>query len=70
MVLSDPAWERLDVLAAEAAQRGVRFKVVGTSSVYHPNPRPYYMSCPLESLVARIIRSANTRGSIRALEDG
>lgn len=69
MVLSNPAWERLDELAAEAAQRGVNFRVVGTSSVYHPNPRSYYLSCPLESLVAKIIRSANTRGSIRALED-
>ena len=69
MLLSGPAWQRLDELAEEAKQRGFAFHVVGTSSICHPNPPEYYLSCSLEPLIARIIQSVNTRGSIRALED-
>ncbi len=69
MILSGPAWARLDSLADEAKARGFAFHVVGTSSICHPNPPSYYHSCSLEPLMARIIRSVNTRGSVRALED-
>lgn len=68
MLLSGPAWDRLNGLAEAAAARGVSFKVVGTSSVPHRDPPNWYASFGLEPLIAQVIRSVNTRGSVRALE--
>ncbi len=68
MLLSGPGAERLQVLHDEAVQRGVTLKVVGTSSVEHPELPDWYCSWALEPLLADVIRSVNTRGSVRAVE--
>ncbi len=68
LLLSGPAWERLHGLAAEAARRGTDFQVVGTSGITHPQTPAWYREFALEPLLARVIRSVNTRGSVRAAE--
>ncbi len=67
-LLSGPATERLDLMAAKALDRGVHFQVFGTSSVQHPQPRPWYRSFAIDPLLAEVVRSINQRGSVRALE--
>ena len=68
-LLSGKAWERLDMLYRESLERGVTFRVAGTSSVVHPSTPDWYACCGLEPLLARVIRSVNERGSVRALEE-
>ncbi len=67
-LLSGPGWERLTELHAEATSRGVRFAIAGTTSVLHPYPPTWYTAFSLEALLADVIRSVNSRGSVRALE--
>ena len=67
-LMSGPAWSRLEGLAAQAADRGVRFGVVGTNGVIHRDAPAWYQSVPIEELLADVIRSVNTRGSVRAVE--
>ncbi|MGF1510727.1 MAG: ribose-phosphate diphosphokinase [Myxococcota bacterium] len=67
-VMSGPAWARLEQLKAEADERGVRFAACGTSSIAHPSAPGWYHSFPLSRLLAEVIRSVNTRGSVRAVE--
>ena len=69
VLLSGEGRPRLEALRDEAERRGVSLRVVGTSSVEHPELPAWYASWPLEPLLAQVIRSVNTRGSVRALED-
>jgi len=69
VLLSGPGAERLQELHDEALGRGVSLRVVGTSSVEHPTLPAWYDSWPLEPLLAEVIRSVNTRGSVRAVEE-
>lgn len=70
-VLSPPAWERLGGVAERAAAEGWRFTAVGSSAVQHPGAPPWYQEFPIETLLAKVIRSINTRGSgTRAQEEG
>jgi ribose-phosphate pyrophosphokinase len=68
LLASDPAWERLHALAAEAQGRGVAFRLVGTSGIRHAHPPGWYRDFAIEPLLAGAIRSINTRGSVRAVE--
>jgi ribose-phosphate pyrophosphokinase len=67
VLLSGEGRERLRVLAGEAEQRGFRLRVASTGSVLHPDEVGLHCM-PLEPLLADVIRSVNTRGSVRALE--
>lgn len=69
LVLSGPAWARLGDLREQAKSRGRDLRVVGTSTVRHKEPPSWYREFPIEQLLARVIRSVNTRGSVRALEE-
>jgi ribose-phosphate pyrophosphokinase len=69
-LMSGPAWDRLAQLEAEAEDRGVRFAVAGTCSVQHPNPPDWYYRFSLEPLLTDVIARVNSRGSVRAVEDG
>ncbi len=69
MLLSGPAWSRLEALRAEAVSKGRDLQVIGTSSVIHPDAPAWYHSYALEPLLAQVVRRVNTRGSVRALED-
>lgn len=69
-IMSGPAWERMDGLAADAAKRGVRFAMAGTCSVQHAHPPPWYHCFSLEPLLTDVVSRVNTRGSVRAIEDG
>ena len=68
-LLSGPAWSRLHALRAQAEQEGWRFTVVGTSAVTHPEAPSWYRSYPLEPLMARVIRSIHSRGSVTRVQD-
>jgi len=69
VLLSGPGPERLQALHDDATRRGVTLRVVGTSSVEHPELPDWYASWPLEPLLADVIRSVNRRGSVRAVEE-
>jgi ribose-phosphate pyrophosphokinase len=68
LLLSGEGRERLSRLQVEAATRGHSFRVASTGSVVHPAPAAWMASMGLEPLLADVIRSVNTRGSVRALE--
>lgn len=68
MLLSGAGMQRLLNLRAQAEAKGVRLRVAGTSSVLHPTAPEWYATFALEPLLARVIRSVNERGSVRALE--
>lgn len=68
-LLSGPAWARLGTLRQQAEDEGWSFTVVGTSAVTHPDPPPWYRSYPLEPLLARVIRSIHSRGSVTRVQD-
>jgi len=63
-VLSGPAWLRLHTLKQEASARGCDFNFVGTSSIPHEQPPDWYRNFSLEPLLARVVRSVNTRSSV------
>lgn len=67
MLMSGPAWKRMASLRELASQRGVDFQLLGTSSVLHPQAPDWYRSMPLEPLLAKVVRSVNTRGSVRGV---
>jgi len=68
-LMSGPAWSRMRALAMQARERGVRFRMVGTTGVAHPEAPEWYHSFPIEPLLADVVRSVNARGSVRALEE-
>lgn len=68
-LLSGPAWSRLQALREQAEQEGWRFTVAGTSAVTHPEAPDWYCSYPLEPLMARVIRSIHSRGSVTRVQD-
>lgn len=67
-LMSRPAWARLKALRLEAERKGVRLEVVGTTGILHPEAPPWYHAFPIEPLLADVVRSVNTRGSVRAVE--
>lgn len=67
-LLSGPGWDRLRDLRAEAEARGVSLRLAATSSVVHRGAPPWLSTFGLEPLLAEVIRSVHTRGSVRALE--
>lgn len=68
-LMSGSAWSRMRALAMQARERGVGFQMVGTTGVVHPDAPPWYHAFPIEPLLADVVRSVNTRGSVRALEE-
>jgi ribose-phosphate pyrophosphokinase len=68
LLLSGTGRATLETLHQEAAARGRTLRVAGTSSVLHPDPPPWMSFFGLEPLLAQVISSVNTRGSVRALE--
>jgi ribose-phosphate pyrophosphokinase len=68
LVLSGGGCDRLQALHDEAVTRGVTLRVVGSSSIMHPQMPGWYQSWALEPLLAQVIRSVNSRGSVRAVE--
>ncbi|MCB9764911.1 MAG: ribose-phosphate pyrophosphokinase [Alphaproteobacteria bacterium] len=68
-LLSGPAWARMGAIADQAEAEGWRFTVVGTSSVHHPDPPPWYREYAVEPLVAKVIRNINRRGSVTRLQE-
>ncbi|MEZ4321117.1 MAG: ribose-phosphate diphosphokinase [Myxococcota bacterium] len=69
MLLSGPGWARLEDLRRRAEERGTSLEVVGTSGIHHPDPPAWYREFPIEPLLAKVVRSVNTRGSVRAVEE-
>jgi phosphoribosylpyrophosphate synthetase len=68
LLLSPPGAARIEALRADAAQRGVSFSLAATNTVqpaYAPVDVHWF---GIEPLLARVIHSVNTRGSVRALE--
>jgi len=69
-LLSGPAWARLRILREQAEDEGWRFTVVGTSAVKHSEAPSWYRSYSLEPLLAQVIRSIHSRGSVTRVQDG
>ena len=63
-VFSGPALARLQSMADRAAAEGWRFRVVGSTSVVHPNAPPWFVPFPISSLLADVIGRINGRGSV------
>ncbi|MCB9791690.1 MAG: ribose-phosphate pyrophosphokinase [Alphaproteobacteria bacterium] len=68
-LMSGPAWDRLSAVAEQAEVEGWRFTVVGTSTVRHPNPPPWYRSYDVAPLVAKVIGNINRRGSVTRVQE-
>lgn len=68
VLLSPPGADRIRGLREEAERRGVSLRVAATSSVVQADPPPWLVTFGIEPLLAEVIRSVNTRGSVRALE--
>jgi ribose-phosphate pyrophosphokinase len=68
VLLSGPGRERIERLRADAEARGVTLRLATTSAVLQRDPPPWSTSFGIEPLLAEVIRSVNTRGSVRALE--
>ncbi len=67
-VLSGPAWQRLEAVAEQSTREGWRFRVVGSSSVLHPNPPSWYLQFPISPLLAGVIGRINGRGSVTGIQ--
>jgi ribose-phosphate pyrophosphokinase len=68
LLLSHPGPKRIHALRAEAEKRGVSLRMAGTSAVQHTDRPDWFLQCEIESLLADVVQSVNTRGSVRALE--
>jgi ribose-phosphate pyrophosphokinase len=66
-LLSDPAWQRLSDVAKRADEEGWRFRMVGTSTVAHEGTPEWYLTFPIQSLIAQVITKINSRGSVTDL---
>ena len=67
-VFSDPALSRLQAVADRAGREGWRFRVVGASTIVHPDAPPWFVPFPVEPLLAQVIRMLNRRGSVTGVE--
>ena len=68
-LMSPPAWDRLRAVAGEAEAGGWRFRVVGTSSVLHPQRPDWYVSFDIAPLLAEVIGSINGRRSVTRAQE-
>ncbi|MEQ1508088.1 MAG: ribose-phosphate diphosphokinase [Myxococcota bacterium] len=68
LLLCGPGVDRMVALRQEAERRGFTLQVAGTSSVRPANAPTWIHWFGIEPLLASIIHSVNTRGSVRALE--
>ena len=67
-VFSGPAMERLQSTANRAQAEGWRFRVVGSTSVHHPNAPDWFVPFPISSLLADVIGRINGRGSVTSAQ--
>ena len=68
-VFSGPAWERLRELKARSEKEQWSFKLIGTSSIHHPNAPDWYQPFPIEPLVAAVLEKINLRGSVSGVQN-
>ena len=68
-VFSGPAWERLRELKARSESENWSFKLIGTSSIHHPNAPDWYQPFPIEPLVAAVLEKINLRGSVSGVQN-
>jgi ribose-phosphate pyrophosphokinase len=63
-ILSGPAWDRLEAIAAVAASEGWRFTLVGSTSIVHPGAPDWFVPFEISGLLAEVIGHINNRGSV------
>jgi len=63
-VFSGPAIGRLQGLADRASQDGWQFRVLGSTSIIHPDAPDWYAAFPISPLLADVIGGINGRGSV------
>ena len=68
-VFSGPAWERLRELKARSEKERWSFKLIGTTSIHHPNAPDWYQPFPIEPLVAAVLEKINLRGSVSGVQN-
>ncbi|MGC6493892.1 MAG: ribose-phosphate diphosphokinase [Myxococcota bacterium] len=69
-LLSDPAPERLERLHQDALQRGTRVRLISSTSIERHDLPVWHQQFDLAPLLARVIRSVNTRGSVTGAQAG
>ncbi len=67
-VFSGPAFDRLQGMADRARAEGWRFRVVGSTSVHHPDAPDWFVAFPISSLLADVIGHINGRGSVTSVQ--
>jgi ribose-phosphate pyrophosphokinase len=68
-IMSGPAWDRLRDIADGAARGGWRFHVVGSGSVEHSAPPPWYTRFPVDGLLSEVIGHINGRRSVTEVQE-
>lgn len=68
-VLSGPAILNLNKIDAMAKKEGWQFRLVGTSTIDHPNAPDWYSFFPIEELLGAIIKKINSRGSVTKVSE-
>lgn len=68
LLLSGPGADRIAALRDEAARRGVSLRLAATNAVVPAHAPDHVLWFGIEPMLAAVIHSVNTRGSVRALE--
>jgi ribose-phosphate pyrophosphokinase len=68
-VFSGPAWDRLTELKERSVAENWSFKLIGTTSIQHPNAPEWYSTYPIEPLVAAVLEKINLRGSVSGVQN-
>ncbi len=68
-LFTDPAWERLGSIRAQAEKEGWDFQLVGTNVICHENTPSWYNTFHIESLVGQILEKINSRGSVTGVQE-
>jgi hypothetical protein len=55
-------------MADRAQSEGWRFRVVGSTSVHHPDAPDWFVAFPISSLLADVIGHINGRGSVTSVQ--
>lgn len=66
-LLSGPAWDRLEAVSDRSKAEGWGFRLVGTTCVIHDKTPDWYLSFPIEELMAQVITKINSRGSVTGI---
>ena len=68
-LMNGEARTKLDLIFQKALENNWKFQMVGTKVVEHLNPPTWYLSFPIEKLIARAVEKINSRGSVTKVQN-